>query len=1515
MIVKADYRGELRKFRTPSTHFPTWDELDTQIRRVFPLAQDYHLANVYITLWGASVPMLLEHRIDSQVVYDAATGWVRSEVASQQHAALLRISVVDNQNDRQRPRDQPGLFGVDAPQGLFGSHFPAWMPPPPPGPPVLPSHAFDLLDVPPIPGFFPPPPPPPPPPRHHVPHPPPPPPPPPPPHRAPSPPGPPPPPPPPFPRRAHRHLHGGIPAKPRHAVSPGPRHLHHHHHPRASGGFGLPSPPSMSHFWGRGLKPGYPLPRHGDRHSHKVPGGRHGGRGRSKSPRAGPSNRGYRVPSPSDSPVPRFLDFSSEEEQEHTFFIPSLDEHEDLFERSVPMPAPTSEALFPIQLPSVPQTIPVTAPIAMDVDAAPDTPTGVPAEHVFESSPLNGPPASTAESAGDSCCTVDASKREIKGIVSNFLRDFTRVVSDTFGDEMDDPRDHTASEARAPPARPTPPDVQPIHHNVWCDACGSSVRGIRYKCNDCINYDLCSRCHDRSNVHPDDHSFRAIDAPEVLRPPIAPSPVSSAAFVAQMQYEWVIGRDVPFDQVDPNAAPAVHRHVRCDRCNDEIVGERNKCIDCDDYDLCSACIGGMRNFHDAAHRFFTLCRPDRIVIHTVDDLFAPQPPQPQRATPLGRDAFDATLIEVEAIAKLLRGFLANVAARADVAAAADIAREARDAEEKAAIAALSGVPQQYEGRLNIVVRELHCLATDAQGVIDRGQWRVTPVSGHNEVEHPATCDLCDSRVVGIRWKCLDCPDWDACNGCHTIVAEQHPGHRFVKVEKKDQLPVLSTSSSPVRHYATCDSCGVSIHDVRYKCMHANCPDFDLCANCEALPIKVHPDTHPMLKITNPDTVVPTVVRNVPAPAPVIPERTGFAYTSPMFGARIPSPQLPDFSPRPIDLPPVPLSPPRPISIPVSPPHPISIPVISIPVSPPRPISIPVSPPLPPVPVMPPSPPMPIVSIPILAPTRTSPPPAPEKPFVRFSQIWNHGFSRQPDFERRPFADPFSDPEPAVYLSPAEARARFDLYLQSPQEPPAFDFLAHENAGRTFERTPIDDEAERLYRAAMAEVEKEMGLGARREEQEGVHKDKGKRRMTQEEVRRLFEQEQRYREETDESESEERPEPRRMTQEEVRRLFEQVPNRSSPKLPEPVREPAPVVQVQDEEPDSAAPSKPVTPVPFFSLGDIYPRELHDEAKWALPPIVPISSTSSSMTFSDLMARATERAFPSVPAEDPVLKEDSILPVEARTMEIPEPVVEVEKVATPPVSLTRKSRLAELFEVSPLVRSPTESAPQLVATFISNNNVEDGHVFPPGAEFVKSWLMANEGSTTWPADTELVYVAGFRMASTDDAPLRYHVGPVAPGDRVDVIAADMKAPDVPGRYIGFWRLSDGLGNFFGHRVWCDIVVVEPEHDSDRSLAASSIVMPLSAPEAAPSTVQEFGSPVPETPRTLSGSDTESDDGSDGSVSLVDLTEDSDDEWEEGRRLLPNPPAAAPSARNNNTDGDDYVVLYDSASADEA
>jgi hypothetical protein len=213
---------------------------------------------------------------------------------------------------------------------------------------------------------------------------------------------------------------------------------------------------------------------------------------------------------------------------------------------------------------------------------------------------------------------------------------------------------------------------------------------------------------------------------------------------------------------------------------------------------------------------------------------------------------------------------------------------------------------------------------------------------------------------------------------------------------------------------------------------------------------------------------------------------------------------------------------------------------------------------------------------------------------------------------------------------------------------------------------------------------------------------------------------------------------------------------------------------------------------------------------------------------------------------------------------------------------------------------EDAP-LRASFIADNNIPDGQIFPPGAEFVKSWRMRNDGPGSWPDETELVFVAGDKLVI--DRTERFKVGSVSPGEEVDVWTGEMKAPDIPGKYITYWRLSDNSGRRFGHSIWVDICVAEqskaPTSDEDStSLSASSVVMPNSAPSA-PSV------PIPSHDESTTApllSDA-------SSVSLIDMPSDNEDDednevYEDSRSQFGSTPANGQLLSPDV----DYVVLSD-------
>lgn len=52
-----------------------------------------------------------------------------------------------------------------------------------------------------------------------------------------------------------------------------------------------------------------------------------------------------------------------------------------------------------------------------------------------------------------------------------------------------------------------------VHTGINCDGCESrSIRGIRYKCSNCYDYDLCGLCY-RGNKHDLSHRFKRFDSP------------------------------------------------------------------------------------------------------------------------------------------------------------------------------------------------------------------------------------------------------------------------------------------------------------------------------------------------------------------------------------------------------------------------------------------------------------------------------------------------------------------------------------------------------------------------------------------------------------------------------------------------------------------------------------------------------------------------------------------------------------------------------------------------------------------------------------------------------------------------------------------------------------------------------------------------------------------------------------------------------------------------------------------
>ncbi|THH18617.1 hypothetical protein EW146_g2382 [Bondarzewia mesenterica] len=913
-----------------------------------------------------------------------------------------------------------------------------------------------------------------------------------------------------------------------------------------------------------------------------------------------------------------------------------------------------------------------------------------------------------------------------------------------------------------------------------------------------------------------------VDAAAVEPPATTSTNMSPASEMIADKGEGNDGRHVDADQQKESAKPlAVHPNIVCDVCNQTVVGTRNKCLDCPDYDLCPACYADFCDTasshpHPSHHQFFAIAEPGGTWIHTI---------------------FSGTGLKVPS---------SVMPPRAPVRAAT--------------------VPNPPS------------VAASPTGPAQRMQ---------NPVRHNAICDLCDSNISGMRYKCLNCPDFDTCSTCFEIVPSQHPGHGFVRVKNPGDL-VLRANEVRVteRHSATCNACEKVIHGVRYKCMHPACSDFDLCATCEAHPIPVHPLTHPLLKIRTAGTVIPTVNRygtnaNVPlnnepkAPATAhdAQAQAVFAYLSSLAERNPSTGQItPEGSPLPI----------------VDAPH-VEAPPRDLPVLPP------------------------------IAHLESSMPP------------------RQ--FELKPYEIPTY--ETSCY-SPSETRnsmvsdpkGQSSLYdgfkvipnREVPNEVPfslgtrrfrrdAWALKGEPTPELVVNNSPLNDELAKPIapRHQSPELESSGKLCEFRSLTPREIKDQSLRRIVADQVPS----------QTPYSRSPS-PEPIIPKSERIAMFLEGVSVSPPPETR--TTSPEPLIQLdasrgemqestdKREEPtpqgsdraDSRPASLPrVGHTDFNELFDLASQFRHLlELPSAFTPVQRKAGSDGSTALSP----PTELASANEGEGESPLTSEPLLANVAHPFKQAFSGVSPGRALSELLDVSTESRPTSLFtdDASTVVAEINAHAP-LRATFVKDINIPDGQVFPPGAEFVKSWLMRNDGTRAWPATTELVFVAGDRMIADEKEDVKFKVGSVEPGEEIDVWTGDMKAPDVPRKYIGYWRLSDGQGTHFGHSIWVDITVENllNKEESEGSLASSSVIVPHSAPERTSTTgvaSQDESTSAPMSPAlsaTLSYT---------SSVSLIDIPSDEEenDVFEDSRSYI----GTTPEGIVYRTADAEYVVLYDSS-----
>jgi hypothetical protein len=96
----------------------------------------------------------------------------------------------------------------------------------------------------------------------------------------------------------------------------------------------------------------------------------------------------------------------------------------------------------------------------------------------------------------------------------------------------------------------------------------------------------------------------------------------------------------------------------------------------------------------------------------------------------------------------------------------------------------------------------------------------------------------------------------------------------------------------------------------------------------------------------------------------------------------------------------------------------------------------------------------------------------------------------------------------------------------------------------------------------------------------------------------------------------------------------------------------------------------------------------------------------------------------------------------------------------------------------------------SVFISDASVPDGTRMTAGQAFVKTWKVKNTGTCAWKTNYTLIHAYGEKLGGLTSA----LAAEVLPNSEVE-ISVNLKAPDKPGNYSGYWRLANNNGVPFG------------------------------------------------------------------------------------------------------------------------
>lgn len=112
---------------------------------------------------------------------------------------------------------------------------------------------------------------------------------------------------------------------------------------------------------------------------------------------------------------------------------------------------------------------------------------------------------------------------------------------------------------------------------------------------------------------------------------------------------------------------------------------------------------------------------------------------------------------------------------------------------------MSMLDTPYFSHVKFVSCDIDLMSLDRFGAVSGGclTLRGSIAEARATIVHKAICDVCNAQIVGTRFKCLDCQDFDLCHACRAQSAQpSHPhNHRLQQVVDGELLDFSSLQQS------------------------------------------------------------------------------------------------------------------------------------------------------------------------------------------------------------------------------------------------------------------------------------------------------------------------------------------------------------------------------------------------------------------------------------------------------------------------------------------------------------------------------------------------------------------------------------------------------------------------------------------------------------------------------------------------------------------------------------------------